>query len=106
GIEAIVDHLLVETGGVLLARQPLLADSKRNGAVAKQARADVVVVSVETKDIRMLFGHWHFRVRKRFSAQAHDHVETAAASCRSAQPFIRRSSAKPILAMYMNDLRA
>ena len=60
GFEAIVDHLLVESGGVFFARQPLLADRKCDGAVAQQTRADVVVIGVETKDIRMLFGHWHF----------------------------------------------
>ncbi len=60
GLEAIVDHLLVETGGVLFARQPLLADRKCDGAVAQQARADVVVIGVETENIRMLFGHGHF----------------------------------------------
>jgi hypothetical protein len=45
---------------VLFARQPLLADRKCDGAVAQQARADIVVIGVETKDVSMLFGHWHF----------------------------------------------
>src|SRR5258708_26862475 len=40
-VQAIVDHLLVETGGVLFARDPLFGDGKRDGAVAQQASTHI-----------------------------------------------------------------
>ena len=76
GIEAIVDHLLVEAGGMLLTRQPLLADRKCDRPVAQKARTDVVVIGVETQDISRFFRHWHFLEGNAFRAQTYDHVET------------------------------
>ena len=46
GLKAIIDHLPIEAGGVLLARQPLLGDRECDGAVTQQACADIVVIGV------------------------------------------------------------
>ena len=58
--EAIVDHLLVETGGVFLARDAFLGDGIGDDAVAQQARADVVVIDVQTEHVGVLFRHGTF----------------------------------------------
>ena len=57
GIEAIVDHLLVESRRVLGPRDPLLGDRKRDGPIAQQAGADIMVIGVQAKDISVFFGH-------------------------------------------------
>src|ERR1700687_194379 len=56
-VQAIVDHLLVETGGVLFTRDPLLGDGKRDGAVAQQAGTDIMVVGIQAENVGVLFGH-------------------------------------------------
>jgi hypothetical protein len=56
-LEAIVDHFLVEARRVLGPRDPLLGDRKRDGAVAQQAGADIMVVGVQAEDISVFFGH-------------------------------------------------
>ena len=57
GLQAIVDDILKKAGVVLLARDPLLADRERDLAVAKQARAGVMVVGIDPEDIDVLFRH-------------------------------------------------
>ena len=57
GIEAIVDHFLKKSAGVLLTRYALLLDRVGDLAVAQQAGADVVVVGVYSKDIGVIFRH-------------------------------------------------
>ena len=57
GLEAIIDHLLVEAGRMLVARDPLLGDRKGDGAVAQQAGAHVMIIGVQAEDIGVLFGH-------------------------------------------------
>src|SRR5215472_18275543 len=42
---------------VLLARDPFLVDRERNLAVAKETRADIVVVRVDPKDVSVLARH-------------------------------------------------
>src|SRR6202521_2009475 len=59
GVQATVDHLLVETGGVLFTRDPLLGDGKRDGAVAQQAGTDIMVVGIQAENVGVLFGHGH-----------------------------------------------
>src|SRR3990172_5337119 len=56
-LQAVVDDLLKEATGVLLARDPLLGDRKRNLAIAKQARTDIVVVRVQPKHIGVILRH-------------------------------------------------
>ena len=48
GVQAIVHDLLVEAAGMLLARDALLGDRKRDLAVAQQTRAHVMVVGVNS----------------------------------------------------------
>ncbi len=57
GVEAIVDHFLVKTRVVLFARDPLLGNGEGDFAVAQQARADVVIVGVDPKNIAMALRH-------------------------------------------------
>ena len=57
GFEAIVDHFLVEARCVLGPRDPFLGDRKRDGAVAQQAGADIMVIGVQAEDISVFFGH-------------------------------------------------
>ena len=51
GLQAIVDHLLVEAAGMLVSRDPLLGDRKCDGAVAQQAGAHIMVIGVQAEDI-------------------------------------------------------
>ena len=55
GLQAIIDDLLIKTGVVLFACNPLLADRKCDLAVAQQAGADVVIVSVDAKYVCVCF---------------------------------------------------
>ena len=57
GLEAVVDHFLVESGCMLGARDALLGNRKGDGAIAQQAGAHIVVVGVQAKDIGVFFGH-------------------------------------------------
>ena len=57
GIQAIVDHLLVESAGVLFARDSFLGDRERDGAVAQQAGTHIVVVGIQAENVGVLFGH-------------------------------------------------
>ena len=57
GREAVVDHLLVEARRMLLSRDAFLGDRKRNGAVAQQAGAHVMIVGVQAEDVCVFFGH-------------------------------------------------
>ena len=59
GIQTIVDHLPVEAGGVLVARDSFLGDRKRDGAVAQQAGTHIVIVGVQAENVGVLFGHRH-----------------------------------------------
>src|SRR5437868_15294114 len=54
-VQAIVDHLLVETGGVLFARAPLFGDSKRDGAVTQQTGTHLMVVRIEAENAAVVF---------------------------------------------------
>ncbi len=63
GVEAIVDHLLIETGGVLFARDPLFGDGKRDRAVAQQAGTHIMVVGVEAENVAVLLRHRNSLVR-------------------------------------------
>ena len=56
-LQAVVDDLLVEARGVLLARDALLADGVGDRAVAQQARAHVVVVGVDAEDVGLACRH-------------------------------------------------
>jgi hypothetical protein len=56
-IQAIIDDLLVETAGVLFARDPLLGDRECDRAVLEQAGADIMVVGIEAEDIGVVLGH-------------------------------------------------
>jgi len=60
GIEAIIDHLLVEAAGVLFARDPLLGDGECDRAVLEQTGAHVMVVGVQAEDVSMLLRHGLF----------------------------------------------
>src|SRR6516162_1011851 len=55
--ETVVDHLLIKTGVVLLARDPFLVDRERNLTVAKETRAHIVVVRIDPKDVSVLARH-------------------------------------------------
>jgi hypothetical protein len=57
GLQAIVDHFLVEAAGVLLARDPLFRNGECDGAVAQQTGTHVVVVGIQAEYVRVLFGH-------------------------------------------------
>ena len=59
GIQTIVDHLPVETGGVLVARDSLLGDRERDGAVAQQAGTHIMIVGIQAENVGVLFGHRH-----------------------------------------------
>ena len=56
-IEAIIDHIPIKAGGVLLAGDPLLGDRNRNRAVLEQTGADVMIVGVEAEDVDVLLLH-------------------------------------------------
>jgi hypothetical protein len=56
-LEAIVDHFLVEAGGVLVPRDSLFGDGEGDLAVAQQAGAHVVVVGINAENIAVTFGH-------------------------------------------------
>ncbi len=58
-VQAVVDHLLVETAGVLFARDPLFCDGKRDGAVAQQAGTHIMVVGIQAENVTVWFGHGH-----------------------------------------------
>ena len=60
GIQAIIDHLLVEAAGVLFARDPLLGDGECDRAVLEQTGTDVMVVGVQAEDVSMLLRHGLF----------------------------------------------
>src|SRR5262249_48937360 len=55
--QTVVDHLLIKTGVVLLARDPFLVDRERNLAVAKETRAHIVVVRIDPKHVSVLARH-------------------------------------------------
>ena len=57
GIQAVFDDFLVIAAGMLLARHSFLGDRISDFAVAKQARADVVVVRVDPQNVGGLSGH-------------------------------------------------
>src|SRR5882757_4046046 len=59
GVQAIIDHLLVEASGVLFARDSFLGDGKCDGAVAQQAGAHVMVIGIQAENIGVLFWHLH-----------------------------------------------
>ena len=63
GLQTIIDDLLEETAGVLLPRDPFLLDAVGDLAVAQQAGADVVVVGVYAKDVRVALRHWRLLLR-------------------------------------------
>jgi len=56
GLQAIIDHLLVEAARMLDTRDPLLGDRECDGAVAQQAGAHIMVIGVQAEDIGV-FGH-------------------------------------------------
>ena len=60
GIQAIIDHFLVEAAGVLFARDPLLGDGECDRAVLEQAGAHVMVVGVQAEDVGVLLRHGLF----------------------------------------------
>ena len=55
--QAVIDDALVEAGGMFLPRDPLLADRERDLAIAKKARADIVVIRIDAEDVGVLLGH-------------------------------------------------
>ncbi len=57
GLEAVVHHLLIEAGVMLLARDALLGDGVCDGAVAQQTCAHVMVVGIYAENVDMLFRH-------------------------------------------------
>jgi hypothetical protein len=85
GLEAVVDHFLVETGCVLCSRDPLLGDRKRDGAVAQQAGADIMVIGVQAEDIGVFSGHGYSLSGDRRALRKGDRVDIkllARPSCR------------------------
>jgi hypothetical protein len=54
GVQAIVDDLLIESGGVLFTRDAFLGDGERDDAIAQQACADVMVIDVQAEDVAVL----------------------------------------------------
>ncbi len=58
-IQAIIDHFLVETCGVLFTRDPFLGDGECDGAVAQQAGAHIMVIGIQAENVGVLFGHRH-----------------------------------------------
>src|SRR6202171_970768 len=58
-IQAIIDHFLVETGGVLFTRNSFLGDGECHGAVAQQAGAHIIVIGIQAENVGVLFGHRH-----------------------------------------------
>ncbi len=58
-IQAIIDHLLVETGSVLFTCDPFLGDGECDGAVAQQAGAHIMIIGIQAENVGVLFGHRH-----------------------------------------------
>src|SRR5262249_146005 len=57
GLQAIVDDLLMKARVVLIPGDALFGDGVGDLAIAKQARADVMVIGVDAEDICALLGH-------------------------------------------------
>jgi hypothetical protein len=60
--QTVVDDRLIETGVVFLAGNPLFAYGERNLAVTKQARADIVVVDIVSREHKRVSPAWNFFV--------------------------------------------
>ena len=56
-VEAVVDDVFIKTAGMFLAGDPFLGDRIGDFAIPQQARAHVMVVSIEAEDVCMFFGH-------------------------------------------------
>ena len=103
GIEAIIDHLFVEAGGVFFAGDALLLDRIDDGAIAQQAGTDVVIVGIEAEDVSRC-GHGHFLSRRAGKSECRFRTENSERQYRKWKAGRARAILFMFLFMLMNAM--